>query len=84
MNIIIPDSLGDWRLETVLILRGDQVLPSGYKAKDGEHMWKTTVTRDGASGMAGFPTPQPVSLFLDAALSSAIRGRAHRKEVAFL
>lgn len=83
MSIIIPDHLGDWRIETVGKVRGDQVLPGGQLAKDGTLFWKTTITRDHLFGPVGFPTPQPIALTLDIALMSAINARQARKSVVY-
>jgi hypothetical protein len=82
-NIILPDALGDWRIEAVMRVRGDQVLPSGQLAKDGTLGWKTTLTDDQLYGQVGFPTPQPIALVLHIALTAALNARIARKNITY-
>jgi hypothetical protein len=83
MSIILPDEFGDWRIETVVRVRGDQTLPSGQLAKDGTLGWKTTVTEDKLYGPVAFPTPNPIALLLDIALMSAIKAKNARKSITY-
>lgn len=83
MSIILPDEFGDWRIETVVRVQGDQVIASGQIAKNGTLGWKTTVTEDKLYGPVAFPTPNPIALLLDIALMSAMNAKSTRKSILY-
>ncbi len=79
---ILPDKFGDWRLESVHMVKGDQVLPGG-PVKDGTLFWKSTWISERTHGTVIFATPHPVALSLSVALNAALQARLLKGDVVF-
>lgn len=83
MRGLLPDRLGDWRVESVAETAGENRTPDGKPIAPGTRVEKISIVEDDIQGRLVFPTPSPPALALSAALARASAAKRLRSAIRF-